>query len=112
MNPQASGPIFFDNEPIDPMRWALVNSYPRLCDDLFERRHCRARLCSCEDSSHEACDHSDDFHVLPNVQDEPRPWLARLVLLGARAVTAMVVGSGALLAGFLFEFELRFMQAN
>src|SRR5215216_7869429 len=33
----------------------------------------------------------------PNVQDEPRPWLARLVLLGARGVTAMVVGSGALL---------------
>src|SRR5687768_16012994 len=36
---------------------------------------------------------------LPNVQDEPRPWLARLVLLGARDVTAMVVGSGALLGG-------------
>jgi hypothetical protein len=34
---------------------------------------------------------------LANVQDEPRPWLARLVLLGARGVTAMVVGSGALL---------------
>jgi len=33
---------------------------------------------------------------LPNVQDEPRPWLARLVLLGARGVTAMVVGSGVL----------------
>ena len=37
-------------------------------------------------------------HLLPNVQDEPRPWLARAVLLGARIVTAMVVGSGALLA--------------
>jgi hypothetical protein len=36
----------------------------------------------------------------PNVQDEPRPWLARLVLLGARDVTAMVVGSGALLGRF------------
>jgi hypothetical protein len=35
---------------------------------------------------------------LPNVQDEPRPWLARLVLLGARDVTAVVVGSSALLA--------------
>ena len=33
----------------------------------------------------------------PNVKDEPRPWLARAVLLGARVVTAMVVGSGALL---------------
>jgi hypothetical protein len=33
---------------------------------------------------------------LPNVKDEPRPWLARAVLLGARIVTAMVVGSGAL----------------
>src|SRR5947207_13042468 len=39
-------------------------------------------------------------HILPNVRDEPRPWLARLVLLGARGVTAMVVGSGALLARF------------
>jgi hypothetical protein len=37
-----------------------------------------------------------------NVQDEPRPWLARLVLLGARDVTAMVVGSGALLGVFRF----------
>ena len=37
---------------------------------------------------------------MPNVQDEPRPWLARLVLLGARGVTAMVVGSGALLGIF------------
>ena len=35
--------------------------------------------------------------VPPNVKDEPRPWLARAVLLGARIVTAMVVGSGALL---------------
>jgi hypothetical protein len=41
------------------------------------------------------------FHFLPNVQDEPRPWLARLVLLGARGVTAMVVGSGVLF-GFFF----------
>jgi hypothetical protein len=38
----------------------------------------------------------------PNVQDEPRPWLARLVLLGARDVTAMVVGSGALLGSEVF----------
>jgi hypothetical protein len=34
---------------------------------------------------------------LPNVKDEPRPRLARAVLLGARIVTAVVVGSGALL---------------
>src|SRR5688572_2107480 len=40
--------------------------------------------------------------ILPNVQDEPRPWLARLVLLGARDVTAMVVGSGALLGRLRF----------
>ena len=38
--------------------------------------------------------------LVSNVQDEPRPWLARAVLLGARIVTAMVVGSGALLALF------------
>jgi hypothetical protein len=44
--------------------------------------------------------------ILPNVQDEPRPWLARLVLLGARDVTAMVVGSGALLGGFFIRQTL------
>jgi hypothetical protein len=38
--------------------------------------------------------------ILPNVQDEPRPWLAQLGLFGARAVTAMVVGSGALFGFF------------
>jgi hypothetical protein len=41
------------------------------------------------------------FFSWPNVQDEPRPWLARAVLLGARIVTAMVVGSGVLLARFM-----------
>ena len=35
---------------------------------------------------------------VPNVQDEPRPQLARSVLLGARSVTAVVVGSSAWLA--------------
>ena len=34
-----------------------------------------------------------NFIFLPNVQDEPRPWLARSVRLGARSVTAKVVGS-------------------
>src|SRR5688572_11751548 len=34
---------------------------------------------------------------LANVQDEPRPQPARLVLLGARDVTDVVVGSSALL---------------
>jgi hypothetical protein len=43
---------------------------------------------------------------LPNVKGEPRPRLARAVLLGARVVTAVVVGSGALLARFL-EFRIR-----
>ena len=38
--------------------------------------------------------------IPPNVKDEPRPWLARAVLLRARIVTAMVVGSGALLGLF------------
>ena len=40
-----------------------------------------------------------------NVQDEPRPWLARAVLLGARIVTAMVVGSGALLGRLAKDFS-------
>ena len=47
---------------------------------------------------------SSRSHAWPNVQDEPRPWLARLVLLGARDVTAMVVGSSALL-GFIFVLD-------
>jgi len=47
-----------------------------------------------------ACKNPDDtsrsgFIFLPNVQDEPRPQLARSVLLGARSVTAVVVGSSA-----------------
>src|SRR5688500_11525585 len=47
------------------------------------------------------------FMTLPNVQDEPRPWPARLVLLGARGVTAMVVGSGALLGGLFIVIGAR-----
>src|SRR6266545_4102196 len=47
---------------------------------------------------------------LPNVKDEPRPWLARAVLLGARIVTAMVVGSGALLASVFFIFDFPPLQ--
>src|SRR5688500_11475093 len=49
---------------------------------------------------------TNDFIVLPNVQDEPRPWLARAVLLGARIVTAMVVGSGALLARLSYSITV------
>jgi hypothetical protein len=45
--------------------------------------------------------------VPPNVQDELRPRLARSVLLGARIVTAVVVGSGALFGG-LFSSILLF----
>ncbi len=37
------------------------------------------------------------FRGMPNVKDEPRSRLARAVLLGARNVTAVIVGSGALL---------------
>src|SRR5215212_9257185 len=48
---------------------------------------------------------------LPNVQDEPRPQLARLVLLGAQDVTDVVVGSGALL-GFLTFDVVRTELAN
>ena len=55
---------------------------------------------SCIDALHR----SRTPEVLPNVQDEPRPWLARLVLLGARDVTAVVVGSGALL-GFCAHWQ-------
>jgi hypothetical protein len=54
----------------------------------------------------------DGNHLLPNVQDEPRPCLARSVLLGARDVTAMVVGSGALLALFLFNGQVYDCFAN
>ena len=37
------------------------------------------------------------LYFMPNVQSEPRAWLARFVLLGAQNVTAMLVGSTALL---------------
>ena len=47
---------------------------------------------------------------MPNVQDEPRPGLARLVLLGARGVTVPVVGSGALLG--VWVLRLRMEEAN
>jgi hypothetical protein len=44
--------------------------------------------------------------ILPNVQDEPRPQLARSVRLGARSVTAVVVGSGAWLGSVVFISEI------
>src|SRR5215207_1596209 len=50
--------------------------------------------------------------LVPNVQDEPRPWLARLVLLGARGVTAMVAGSGALLGFSLIGFITRLINTR
>jgi len=43
------------------------------------------------------------FSYLPNVKDEPRPCLARLVLLGARGVTDRVVGSGAWFGSVVFQ---------
>ena len=45
---------------------------------------------------------SEVVFILPNVQDEPRPQLARSVLLGARSVTAVVVGSSAWLGSVVF----------
>jgi len=43
---------------------------------------------------------------LPNAQTEPRSWLARSVLLGAQSVTAMIVGSSALLGSVFILIEL------
>jgi hypothetical protein len=43
------------------------------------------------------------FLRLSNVKSEPRAWLAHFVLLGARNVTAMLVGSTAWLGSVLFE---------
>jgi len=51
----------------------------------------------------EKCEYQKPRLNLPNVKDEPRPWLARLVLLGAQGVTARVVGSSAWLGGFLLR---------
>jgi hypothetical protein len=48
----------------------------------------------------QSCVHS----VLPNAQSEPRPYMARSVLLGARFVTCMVVGSTALFGVLVFSF--------
>ena len=50
---------------------------------------------------------------LPNAQAEPRPYMARVVLLGARTVTCMVVGSSAwfgVLVLFLRELVTRFIR--
>jgi hypothetical protein len=52
------------------------------------------------------------FDLLPNVQDEPRPRLARAVLLGARIVTAVVVGSGALLGGMDRLQSMHFIEGR
>jgi len=41
--------------------------------------------------------------ISANVKSEPRAWLAQFVLLGARTVTAMLVGSTAWLGSVLFE---------
>jgi hypothetical protein len=46
---------------------------------------------------------STKWFDLPNVKSEPRAWLAHFVLLGARNVTAMLVGSTAWLGSVLFE---------
>src|SRR5438552_19204891 len=59
----------------------------------------RSNSTECAPSANERCDIAN--MILPNVQDEPRPPPARLVLLGARGVTAVVVGSGAWLGPFL-----------
>jgi hypothetical protein len=48
---------------------------------------------------------AERHHLLPNVKDEPRSRLARAVLLGARIVTAVVVGSGALLGFWLSSLK-------
>ena len=47
------------------------------------------------------------FIFLPNVIDEPRPSLARLVLLGARGVTDRVVGSSAWLGSVVYFLLFR-----
>ena len=61
------------------------------------------------------------FMVLANVQDEPRPSLARSVRLGAQSVTARVVGSSAwlgsvvfipILVRLIFYFLCRFRRAR
>ena len=50
--------------------------------------------------------------ILPNVKDEPRPWLARLVLLGARGVTAKVVGSSDWFGSWFVEWKIGFIRCH
>ena len=70
-------------------------------------RRCQPRTLGKEHFQSPAGFSTEGTHVLlANVQDEPRPWLARAVLLGARIVTAMVVGSGALLGIWAFTLLL------
>jgi hypothetical protein len=51
-------------------------------------------------------DRNEGWPLPNNVQSEPRSYMARSVLLGARSVTCMIVGSTALFGVFLFLREL------
>lgn len=57
-----------------------------------------------DNQRNETGDDTGDFHVRcsgsANVKSEPRSYMARSVLLGARFVTCMIVGSTALLGSF------------
>jgi hypothetical protein len=78
----------------------------------FRAQETKRGVRSEEPSRQQNEDRYERLHLLPNVQDEPRPWLARAVLLGARIVTAMVVGSGAWLAFFLFRAAMSFVSGE
>jgi len=93
-------PSFFDR----PIQIAEKRFYGcilrRVFGEAFALRDKKCAVLLCVEAT-EIFDTRGVHLALPNVQDEPRPWLARLVLLGARDVTAMVVGSGAWF-GFFF----------
>lgn len=57
------------------------------------------------------CVKTISVRMTPNAQTEPRSWLARSVLLGAQSVTAMIVGSSALLASVVFIYYVRYRGA-
>src|SRR5436309_15875447 len=72
-----------------------------------QNRECR---CPKRRASRYCGQYRSGVNFLANVKDEPRPWLARAVLLGARLVTAMVVGSGALLGVFLGAIDSKLVS--
>jgi len=86
----------------------LPKAHARHLEVLHERSSCNGQKAFVEPEF----SYYLDLASVPNVQSEPRSWLARLVLPGARGVPVMIVGSTAWLGtvvfiSLLFEYHRR-----